>query len=136
MKRTPLMRSSKPMKRTPLRPISKKAWANYSRYRSWIVDVYKKWWTKAGFWICFSCHTTLNKSHVVLDHIVPRSAAPELKDNPFNFQPICKTCNVAKNDTTRDYRPREFIKYQKHRISRDWEYIGDKWYLKDERDRV
>jgi len=83
-----------------------------------------------------SCHKSVFKRDLVLDHVVPRSKDPALKYNPNNYQPICKKCNEKKNDKTRDFRMPAFMTYQKLRISKDWDKIGDRWYIKDERDRL
>lgn len=54
----------------------------------------------AGFYICGLCGRHVHVSEVVLDHIMPRSKAPELEFELSNLQPAHQLCNGLKGSKT------------------------------------
>jgi len=115
--------------------MSDKALELYTKHRVWVIDVYLKWLGPNELF-CMACHRSVFKKDLALDHIVARSNEPSLRYNPNNFQPICKKCNKEKDNKTIDFRPQNLVQYQKLRIARDWDRLGTRWYIKDEKDRL
>lgn len=59
----------------------------------------KREWFKlhpAEFYICYLCGMIKPKSEITLDHVLPRSARPDLRNNLDNLKPACWTCNSIK----------------------------------------
>ncbi len=53
---------------------------------------------------CMLCFTVDGEMHV--DHVVPRSKAPELELEESNLQVLCKACNLGKSNLDQtDFRP-------------------------------
>lgn len=91
-------RPRKPIKRSPLN----KRGRNYYRWQ----DVRKYWIkrhkTHAGSWICHYCGCLLEEATLTLDHLRPRSLAPELRYEPNNLVPCCGDCNRLKGSCPHD----------------------------------
>ena len=49
-----------------------------------------------GYYVCYLCGRWLLPIETTLDHVVPRSHAPELRLDLDNLAPCCYTCNVEK----------------------------------------
>lgn len=57
---------------------------------------------------CMLCHETEGQMHV--DHIIPKSRAPQLALAMSNLQILCRACNIGKGDSCdKDFRPKEQI---------------------------
>lgn len=61
----------------------------------------KKWLKKnlpnhQGYYLCYICHKAVPDYEITLDHVIPRSARPDLKYNFDNLQPCCFSCNSEK----------------------------------------
>lgn len=69
-------------------------------YRKWLV--FKTNWFKhnppnhEGYYECYYCHRWFTKEDITLDHVIPRSAAPELRYAESNIVPACWPCNSKK----------------------------------------
>lgn len=51
---------------------------------------------KDGFYVCYICGDNLTPKETTLDHIIPRSARPDLKYVETNIKPCCYKCNSDK----------------------------------------
>lgn len=49
-----------------------------------------------GYYVCYLCGRWLIPAETTLDHVVPRSHAPELRLEPSNLAPCCYVCNSKK----------------------------------------
>lgn len=62
----------------------------------------KKRWRKLnppnheGYYECYICKVWVLSSDIEVDHIVPRSRAPELRYEMSNLAPCCHSCNFKK----------------------------------------
>jgi 5-methylcytosine-specific restriction endonuclease McrA len=65
-----------------------KKWT-YTKKR-WFIDNY------AENYICYLCGKFMTREETTLDHVIPRSRAPELRYDPNNLRPCCWTCNSKK----------------------------------------
>lgn len=73
-----------------------------------------------GPWVpCARCGTELSnrpwvrlETEFEVDHVEPRSQAPEKLCDPMNLQLLCQPCNVAKGAKPRDFRTEEQIDRQ------------------------
>jgi 5-methylcytosine-specific restriction endonuclease McrA len=55
--------------------------------------------------VCMLCRATKGEMHV--DHIIPRSKAPERELDETNLQVLCRACNLGKSNTdSTDFRPK------------------------------
>lgn len=45
---------------------------------------------------CYLCFQWLPKNQTQLDHVIPRSARPDLRNDLNNLMPVCNTCNILK----------------------------------------
>lgn len=52
-----------------------------------------------GYYICALCGRWVPEKVMELDHIVPRSRAPELRFVLENLQPTCHACNTTKGSS-------------------------------------
>lgn len=57
-----------------------------------------------GFWYCAlrvsdMCLGRMDIDQLTVDHIIPRSRAPELRHEPSNLQPACVYCNKEKGSS-------------------------------------
>lgn len=57
---------------------------------------------KADTYECHYCHKQLLRKETTLDHKVPRSRAPELRNDHSNLVPACWTCNGLKGSKAHD----------------------------------
>ena len=79
-----------------------------SKKKKPIGKVTKKWlktrtlWLKnnppnhQGYYICYICNKWIDKAEITIDHIIPRSKAPELRFDPSNLMACCYNCNNNK----------------------------------------
>lgn len=83
--------------RKPIKRIGKVT-ENWLKYRqAWI----KRNMTPTGTWVCAlqisgNCPKILTVKTLTLDHIIPRSARPDLRFADDNIQPACWSCNNKK----------------------------------------
>jgi len=49
-----------------------------------------------GYYECYLCHKFITLDEMTLDHIIPRSHAPELRFEFSNLAPCCGPCNTKK----------------------------------------
>lgn len=92
------------IKRTPVKKIGKNT-------KQWLVTR-ATWFRKNppdadGYWYCYLgisewCPGKLTIEMVTLDHVVPRSRAPELRFSQDNIKPCCSYCNNQKGSKTLD----------------------------------
>lgn len=57
-----------------------------------------------GFWYCAlrvsdMCLGRMDIDQLTVDHIIPRSRAPQLRHEPSNLQPACVYCNKEKGSS-------------------------------------
>lgn len=67
-------------------------WAKrWAKTRSqWFIE------NPADNYTCYLCGKYLNPEETTLDHVIPRSRAPELRYVMSNLRPCCMTCNSIK----------------------------------------
>jgi len=63
----------------------------WQRYR-------RKWFREnpQDYYVCYLCNKSLMPYETTLDHVIPRSRAPELRYEFSNLKPCCYTCNSDK----------------------------------------
>lgn len=71
--------------------------------------VSKKQWQELCQLFEYRCAKCGEKRKLEMDHIVP--VAKGGGGGITNVQPLCRSCNASKNDTTRDYRPAHIRKW-------------------------
>lgn len=136
--------SNKPKKPKAMRPIAKKKWDRYQRDRSWTLAVcadyleLQDFSTSGGFVLCPRCGREKLLKEMAMDHIWNRNDYPERKDNPHNFQPLCREpCNRQKFDEDHgedeskqntDHRGEKLRVYMEIRIASDWNFLGELAY--------
>lgn len=49
-----------------------------------------------GYYICYLCNYWVPAKEITLDHIIPRSARPDLRYEQSNLAPACWSCNSEK----------------------------------------
>lgn len=81
---------SKPKKPIKLMGKVAKQWVEYRQ--DWI----KRNMTTSGTWLCYLCGVVLTLNTLTLDHIIPRSARPDLRFDDRNIKPCCYRCNSQK----------------------------------------
>jgi len=81
---------SKPKK--PIKRMGKVAKAWVEHRHKWI----QKNATQSGTWNCHYCGTLLTIDSLTLDHVIPRSARPDLRFEDSNLVPSCFSCNSKK----------------------------------------
>ena len=64
------------------------------------VEVRNDWIQKnsdgTGVWNCYLCGKILTINNLTLDHVIPRSARPDLRFEHSNLKPCCYSCNIKK----------------------------------------
>lgn len=89
--RTPLARSSKPIKANKRPKQRGKAAMDWTRAKmQWFRE------NKAEYYTCYLCSKRLERNETTLDHIIPRSRAPHLRYVQTNLAPCCWPCNSEK----------------------------------------
>jgi 5-methylcytosine-specific restriction endonuclease McrA len=58
--------------------------------RAWLEQ------NKADHYTCYICGKWLSPDEMTLDHVIPRSRAPQLRYTFSNIRPCCWTCNSEK----------------------------------------
>lgn len=51
---------------------------------------------KAAYYNCYICGKLLTQGELTLDHVLPRSARPDLRYDLKNLKPCCFKCNSEK----------------------------------------
>lgn len=54
------------------------------------------WPNHQGYYECYICGKWVDSSEITLDHVIPRSKAPELRLDMANLKPCCYNCNQEK----------------------------------------
>lgn len=49
-----------------------------------------------GYWYCYLCGKAVDKYDLNVDHVIPRSRAPQLRFDLNNLRPSCYICNNKK----------------------------------------
>lgn len=74
----------------------------------------KKWLSTRSAWLkanqpdykgCYTCHycgKSVDYTIITLDHLIPRSRAPELRYELSNLVPCCSSCNRLKGSVAHD----------------------------------
>ena len=76
----------------PIKRMGKVAKAWVEHRHKWI----QKNATESGTWNCHYCGTLLTIDSLTLDHVIPRSARPDLRFKDSNLVPACFDCNNEK----------------------------------------
>lgn len=58
----------------------------------------RKWFKEnsSEFYTCYLCFRFLLPEETTLDHVIPRSARPDLRYELSNLEPCCWECNYKK----------------------------------------
>ena len=81
------------MQHKPRKPIPKegKVAKDWKAYRAdWLKRHPQDWF------FCYLCGQTVHRGNVTLDHVIPRSGAPELRYADSNIKPAHYLCNSQK----------------------------------------
>lgn len=80
----------------------KRKMSNGKQAIRWIITR-KRWFrdNKQDYYICYLCGKSLTRAETTLDHIIPRSRAPELRYEFSNLAPCCWSCNSQKGSKVR-----------------------------------
>lgn len=105
IKRTAIRRSTKPLKRTPIRKVGK-----YTK--QWLIT--RATWIRKNpppidgkYWECYLrihewCPRLLTIETLTLDHVVSRSRDSSKRYSSDNLKPACKYCNGLKGSRSLD----------------------------------
>jgi 5-methylcytosine-specific restriction endonuclease McrA len=79
--------------RTPIPKAGKQA-RNWTNYRRKYFDSHPP--NSDGLYRCYLCLALFPREGITLDHVIPRSGAPQLRYDDNNIRYACGSCNHAK----------------------------------------
>lgn len=62
-----------------------------------------------GYYTCYLCRQWIPAEEITVDHVVPRSRAPNLRYDFSNFAFCCGSCNAAKGSKVVNHQQEDYI---------------------------
>ena|SRR3990167_3022879 len=81
------------IKRTPLKKTGKK-WNKWTAFRKKYLKNHPP--NHEGYYQCYLCFRWIESKDITLDHVIPRSARPDLVFDENNIRLCCGQCNSEK----------------------------------------